>query len=43
MQQKKTILRLQRWFRWRRPDSNRCPNIFFKSFLHVYSVLDFGN
>jgi hypothetical protein len=21
---------------WRRPESNRCPNIFSKSFLHAY-------
>jgi len=29
-------------FKWRRPGSNRCPNIFFKSFLHAYSVLFFS-
>src|SRR5438045_1365470 len=27
---------------WRRPESNRCPNIFFESFLHAYSVLLFS-
>ncbi len=24
---------------WRRPESNRCPNIFPESFLHVYFVI----
>src|SRR6266487_5814101 len=26
---------------WRRRESNSCPNIFFKSLLHAYSVLLF--
>jgi len=33
----KFIYRALKW--WRRPESNRCPNIFAESFLHVYSIL----
>jgi len=29
------------WLSWRRRESNSCPNIFFKSFLHAYFVLGF--
>jgi len=28
------VIFLRPWWRW--PDSNRCPNTFSKSFLHVY-------
>lgn len=31
---------LQYWALWSRGDSNPCPNISFKSFLHVYSGID---